>query len=167
MSHWRYEPPYEIYSLTHPPSPAEVAYLLEPAYAYHQILDYSLDEGLDLALRMAGFCSFGEDGQVPGGDYSADGLDIGMGVRPDLTGQGYGHLFVDAVCGFALQQFEPAMLRVTVAEFNTRALRVWQKKGFREVQRFGRSSDGMRYVILCLNWTYLGLEVGEDDGSSN
>ena len=149
MTQWRYEPPYEVYSLDHPPSQAELAYLLEPFYAYHQILDWTLDETVDLSRRMVGFCSFGEDGQVPGGDYSIDGLDIGMGMRPDLTGLGYGSTFVDTVCEFAMRKYDPAMLRVTVAEFNTRAQRVWQKAGFVEVERFGRSRDGMPYIMFC------------------
>ena len=149
MTQWRYEPPYEVYSLDHPPSPAELAYLLEPTSAYHQILDSTLDESFDLNKRMMGFCSFGEDGQVPGGDYSLDGLDIGMGMRPDLTGRGHGNIFVDAVCAFALATYKPVMLRVTVAEFNTRAQRVWQQAGFVEVERFGRSRDGMSYIVLC------------------
>ncbi len=39
---------------------------------------------------MVGFCSFGVDGRVPGGDYPDGPLDVGMGMRPDLTAAAWG-----------------------------------------------------------------------------
>ncbi|NIV29393.1 MAG: GNAT family N-acetyltransferase, partial [Anaerolineae bacterium] len=67
---------------------------------------------------------------------------------PDLTGQGLGHAFVRAVLRFARHELAPTEYRVTVAEFNERALRVWQATGFRQVQQFKRTSDGMPFVVL-------------------
>ncbi len=75
---WRYEPPYDIYNLDSPDQPA-IRYFLEPQNAFYSITGQAGD--------MAAFCSFGPDGQVPGGDYKANALDIGMGLRPNLTGQ--------------------------------------------------------------------------------
>jgi hypothetical protein len=37
---------------------------------------------------------------------------------------------------------------VTIAVFNARAQRVWQKAGFRFAQRFERSTDGAPFLIL-------------------
>jgi len=85
---------------------------------------------------------------VPGGDYSDEALDIGLGVRPDLTGRGQGLTFVQTVLAFAQKQYTPAAFRVTIAEFNKRALRVWQKAGFRAVQRFETSFDGRPFIVL-------------------
>jgi len=45
--------------------------------------------------------------------------------------------------------FPPTAFRVTVAEFNKRAQRVWEKAGFRPVQTFQRSGDGIPFVILA------------------
>jgi [ribosomal protein S18]-alanine N-acetyltransferase len=140
---WRYEPPYDIYNLGNPPTEEDIQYFLDPQNTYHSITDES--------GNLLAFCSFGADGQVPGGDYSADALDIGLGVRPDLTGQGDGSLFVDAVIGFARDTFAPTVLRVTVAEFNQRALRVWEKAGFRRVQIFQRNGDSRTYIVLKRN----------------
>jgi RimJ/RimL family protein N-acetyltransferase len=37
---------------------------------------------------------------------------------------------------------------VTIAAFNKRARRVWEKNGFQQSQNFIRESDGMEFVIL-------------------
>jgi ribosomal-protein-alanine N-acetyltransferase len=138
---WRYGPPYEVYNLDSADLEDELQLFLDPAHAYHRITD----EGGNLVA----YCCFGAEAQVPGGDYGQEALDVGMGVRPDLTGQGRGLGFVGAVLDFAAGMFAPAMYRVTVAQFNQRALRVWEKAGFRPVQTFARSGDGMSFVILA------------------
>jgi RimJ/RimL family protein N-acetyltransferase len=137
---WRYEPPYDIYNFMDPPNKEDIQYLLDPQNAFHGIIDESGE--------LLAFCSFGPDGQVPGGDYSTDALDIGLGLRPNLTGQGRGLMFVNAVLDFARRIFAPAMFRVTVAAFNQRALRVWEKADFRQVQVFQKSDHGQTFIIL-------------------
>jgi RimJ/RimL family protein N-acetyltransferase len=74
-----------------------------------------------------------------------------MGVRPELTGRGFGHEFVDNVIDFAGTTFSPCAYRVTVAEFNKRALRVWEKAEFQLVDRFQRDHDKRPFVILVLH----------------
>lgn len=137
---WRYAPPYEVYNLDPNSDEATLVYFLDPANAYHAILDESGE--------MVGFCSFGADGQVPGGDYSSAALDIGMGMRPDLTGHGHGATFRDAVIAFALDNYTPPTLRVTIADFNQRAKRVWEKAGFEAVQRFRSEFSGLEFVVF-------------------
>lgn len=140
MSAWRYAPPYDQYNLFYPPDAEDVAYWLAPSIYVHAILDQN-------GLLMA-FCTFGVDGQVPGGDYSEVALDIGMGVRPDLTGQGNGLAFAEAVCGFACETFQPRLLRVTIASSNERAKRVWLKKGFRPIQQFLAEKTDVSFEIF-------------------
>ena len=141
ISSWRYEAPYDIYD----PAPDGVVEpvvqcFLDPQNAYHTITD---EHG-----ELCAYCCFGPDARVPGGDYRTDALDVGMGLRPDLTGQGRGSVYVSAVLDFARRAFAPAAFRVTVAAFNQRALRVWEKVGFQRVQTFHRQRDGLVFVIL-------------------
>jgi RimJ/RimL family protein N-acetyltransferase len=96
---------------------------------------------------------------VSGGDYRSAALDIGMGVRPDLTGRGTGASFAAAVIDFALKSFVPPALRVTVAAFNLRAQRVWIKNGFQATQSFV-SPSGRAYVILMRPVTAGGPSAG-------
>ena len=137
---WRYKAPYDVYSLDAGDPDEIVRCFLDPVNAYYTIVD---QEG-----RLAAYCCFGPDAQVPGGDYGTPVLDVGLGIHPDLTGQGLGHVFVRAVLRFARQEFAPAGFRVTVAEFNERALRVWKSAWFQPVQRFERAPDGMPFVVL-------------------
>ena len=139
---WRYDPPYDIYNLPTDDVESVVQYMMDPQNAYSSIAD---EHG-----ELVAYCCFGREGQVPGGDYSRDALDIGMGVHPELTGQGLGHEFVNSVLDYAGAKFSPCEYRVTVAEFNERALRVWEKAGFWRVDRFQRDRDKSPFVILVL-----------------
>ena len=139
---WRYDPPYDIYNLPTDDVESVVQYMMDPQNAYSSITD---EHG-----ELAAYCCFGREGQVPGGDYSRDALDIGMGVRPELTGLGHGQEFVKGVLDFAVTTFAPCAYRVTVAEFNKRALRVWEKAEFQRVDRFQRDRDKRPFVILVL-----------------
>lgn len=134
---WCYKPPYEIYNLED--SAESIQYALDPQYNYTTMRDES--------GRLFGFCSFGEDGQVPGGDYSADALDVGMGIHPDYTGKGLGSSFVFAVLDYAQKKFQPTTFRVTIAAFNQRARRVWEKNGFRQVQTFTHQNSKREFCV--------------------
>lgn len=138
---WRYEAPYEVYNLNLEDTDQVIGAFTNPEFAYRAIVDR--------AGELVGYCCFGLDAQVPGGDYDNPALDVGLGVRPDLTGRGLGAAFVSAVLRVARDELAPTEFRVTVAEFNERALRVWQKFGFQPVQRFERTFDGMPFVILA------------------
>ena len=139
---WRYEPPYDIYSVTDPVDKA-IAYFLSDAVNCHVI------EGQGV---LVGFITFGSDARVPGGDYTADALDIGMGINPSLTGKGNGTAYVAAVVDHARHTFDAPRLRVSVALNNPRAQRVWEQNGFAETQRFvstGSSVMGStEFVVL-------------------
>lgn len=113
--------------------------MLNPEYDYHVIRD---DEG-----SLVGFCSFGEDARVKGGSYAEDALDVGIGIRPDLTGLGMGRMFTEAVLSFAIQRYSPSKLRVTIAGFNKRAQQVCINAGFTEAGSFSNPS-GRQFVIF-------------------
>lgn len=142
---WRYDPPYDIYNIVVSTDELQnlIGYYTDPACQAYAIDDHESQDGL------VAFCSFGADAQVPGGDYSKVALDIGMGVRPDLTGHGLGHAFALAVIQLAERTFAPTHLRVTIAAFNIRAQRVWAKLGFEPVQTFASSYNAMPFIIYA------------------
>jgi len=135
---WDYPPPYDVYN---PPRTKSVLEsLITPRHQYYAIKD--------ARGELAGHCCFGAHARVPGGDYSAEALDIGLGMRPDLTGQGRGGAFFAAILDFARGRFNFDQFRVTVAAFNRRAQRVYARAGFSEVQSFRKETTGMRFLVM-------------------
>jgi ribosomal-protein-alanine N-acetyltransferase len=139
---WRYDPPYDVYNTPSQHIDEGVELLVDPANAYQKLIGAAGD--------VVAYCCFGPDGQVPGGDYALDAFDIGLGLRPDLTGQGQGSTYVAAVLDFARENFSPPAFRVTVAAFNKRALKVWLGAGFQSVQTFPRQGDRRPFCVLIL-----------------
>jgi ribosomal-protein-alanine N-acetyltransferase len=139
---WRYPPPYDLYNLDSDDDEQTVTALLDPDFAYYKITN--------AASELVAFCTFGIDARVPGGDYSADALDIGLGIRPDLIGKGNGASFIRAVLEFARLAYHPKCFRVTIAGFNNRARQVWFNAGFKLEQRFQRANNGMEFLVYCM-----------------
>lgn len=121
---WQYEPPYDFYNASG--TLEEVQTLIAPHNAYYAIVSEQ--------NSLIAFCCYGQEAQVPGGDYLTKALGVGFGLRPDLTGQRLGLAIVNACLTFARAQFAPTAFRVTVAAFNLRALNLWRKAGFDAVQ---------------------------------
>ena len=76
MAQWRYPGPWAIYDVTGP---------LDPAEGFWSVLDGSGD--------VVGYACFGFEARVPGLEERPGVLDVGVGMRPDLTGQGRGREF--------------------------------------------------------------------------
>ena len=139
---WKYEPPYEIYNYSPEHFEEDLIYHINPVNNMYSM--YRDDE-------LVGYCSYGRDAQVPGGDYSEEALDIGMMIKPELTGQGQGSNYANAVIKNGITKYQPEKLRVTILGTNLRAIRVWEKNGFQQTQSFGRKSDQLGFVILVKN----------------
>lgn len=66
--------------------------------------------------------------------------DIGLGLRPDLCGKGLGFNFLKMGINFARDQLSAEKFRLTVASFNTPAIKVYSKLGFEKVNSFKKTS---------------------------
>jgi [ribosomal protein S18]-alanine N-acetyltransferase len=142
ISRWRYDEPYSVYD----GNPTSVDSLLEARFFYHSVHDESGD--------LIGYFCFGEDARVSAGRrlgiYKREpSLDVGLGMRPDLTGQGLGEEFVRSGLLFANEAYSPQGFRLTVATFNRRAISVYERVGFEPVETFGVvTRDGEREWLL-------------------
>jgi ribosomal-protein-alanine N-acetyltransferase len=140
---WRYEPPYDFYNPPLELSDADLAAMLAPESPHFAVLDES--------GTLVGFIGLGREARVPGGDYSAPALDVGVGLRPDWTGRGVGHLVLTRFFAHLdALGYPPAPLRATIAAFNLRSQRTFLRLGFRETAHFqsGTASDPMDWVIM-------------------
>ncbi len=138
---WRYKPPYDYYN---PPVQDDlegiVSQFLDPENGFHGVRDE--------AHRFVGFCSFGADGQVPGWQYPEGPLDLGLGMKPENTNQGNGRRFFDAIISFGVNHFQPPSLRLTVARFNRRAIRVYESAGFKVTAEFLEIPSTQPHLVM-------------------
>jgi len=110
---WTYDGPWSVYD-SHG--------ALDPSLGYWAVVD--TDDG-----RLWGFACLGEDARVPG-LVEADGvLDVGVGTRPDLVGQGRGAEFAGVVLDLA-ETRGALRLRAVVQDWNERSLRPLAGLGF-------------------------------------
>jgi ribosomal-protein-alanine N-acetyltransferase len=140
---WHYPAPYDFYDWDPDDDPSE---LLDPLVGCVVADD---DTG-----RLAGFVCFGAGGQTPGGRrsglYVEPFLDVGLGLRPDLTGRGLGIEFVTAALAVGRERFRPAGFRLSVAAFNERAIRVYERAGFVRGERFFSPVGGVETAFLLM-----------------
>lgn len=132
---WQYPAPYECYDMT----AARPSELLDPAAGFHALM-----AGGDLV----GFRSFGPDGRVPGWDYDDSGLNTGGGLRPSLTGRGWGRTAIETGLSYATEHLSPPGFRVTVAAFNRRAVHTVESLGFRGIAEFTSTHDSQPFLVL-------------------
>ena len=116
---WRYPPPYDFYDAD--ADPGDLAELLDPRQREGRYFSARADG------RLIGYA------QVSAGEGT---VDIGLGLRPDLTGRGLGSSFLDAVMAFARESHEPVRFTLSVAAFNRRAIRVYERAGFEVSRRY-------------------------------
>ena len=137
--HWRYQPPYDLYDL----SENDLLGFLNPEYRFHQVMDEKMD--------LVGYCCFGLDARVPGGNYEIGEptvLDVGVGMHPELVGLGRGAGFLKAILDYGQNQFKPERFRATIAHFNLRSLRTFQGQGFLTTGRFVREIVNLEFYLL-------------------
>ena len=133
IADWRYPEPYSFYDWT--ADPDDLRELLEPecrgdAYWAAQ----------DEAGELVGYFSFKPRDE--------ETLELGLGLRPDLTGQGLGGSFLAAGLEFARTQFAPARFVLSVAIFNERAIRVYERTGFARERTYMHSTNGGEWEFV-------------------
>src|SRR5215204_1948298 len=134
ISGWQYEPPYDFYDATSDPD--DLQELLDAKRrkdAYFSVLD---EDG-----ALAGFFQF---------EKADNTVDVGLGMRPDLTGQGLGIEYLLAGLEFARGRYAPDRFTLSVATFNERAILVYERAGFRRNNEYMHHTNGGEYLFLSM-----------------
>ncbi|MEM8737802.1 MAG: GNAT family protein [Planctomycetota bacterium] len=135
---WAYPPPYAGYNADPSSIEADIKVWTHPG-SYYAVTDRRGE--------LVAYACFGDEARVPGGRYAVDALDFGGGLRPDLTGRGFGISFFRSVLTFADASFAPARYRTTVAEWNLRATRLCSASGFHVTERFTSEVNGWAFAV--------------------
>jgi len=123
LATWRYPAPYDFYDGDADP-------VLNPERYFG---------ARDAAGDLVGFYYF---------EPKPPDLDYGLGLRPDLTGQGLGLDFFRTGLAFAHERYRPVRVFLHVAAFNDRARRVYEGAGFRVVSSHVRSFEKFGDVVF-------------------
>jgi ribosomal-protein-alanine N-acetyltransferase len=107
---WRYPPPFDVYDDDGKP-------VKNPERFF---------EARDDTGELVGFYYFERKGRT---------VKFGLGLRPDLTGRGLGVEFVSAGMEFARGHYGAERMVLEVFSFNERAVRVYERVGFRTTGR--------------------------------
>jgi ribosomal-protein-alanine N-acetyltransferase len=110
---WRYPGPYATYDAEGP---------LRPELGFFAVED---DAG-----SLVGYACVGAEARVPGVEEEPGTVDVGYGMRPDLTGQGRGREFVGAILAYVVAGDPDARLRMSILRWNERSRRVAEAHGF-------------------------------------
>ncbi|MBY7142623.1 GNAT family N-acetyltransferase [Virgibacillus sp. NKC19-3] len=110
---------------------------------YYCVIDKSNEE-------LVGYFCMGKSAQVPAGfpfgAYPEGFVDIGIGMKPELTGRGNGSIFFSFILRYIYRNAH-SPLRLTVATFNHRAIHLYEKFGFVSKMKFLNNSIGFITMI--------------------
>lgn len=79
-------------------------------------------------------------------------FEIGLGMRPDLTGKGNGVDFLKAVIRFIQSEFPTEKVTLSVATFNERAIRLYRKIGFKDVETYMQDTNDSTFEFLKMEY---------------
>ncbi len=126
IADWRYDPPYDFYDAR--ADETQLARLLDAERRSDR--SFSARDG---SGELVGFFTYSRDG---------DTVVVGLGLRPDRTGQGFGARFVEQGLTFARDRYAPRRFRLDVAAFNERAVKAYERAGFVRTRSFIEDTNG-------------------------
>lgn len=129
---WRYEPPYDFYDAT--ADHRDLAELLDSERRGDRYF-----AARDTTGRLVGYFGFARQSDV---------LGMGIGLRPDLTGRGVGLVVLEQGLAYARERFRPKRFRLSVAEFNARAITVYERAGFERTRSYVRETNGGAFEFV-------------------
>lgn len=134
---WEYESPYNIYGWM----PWKQMQELEIEFGDPQLRTEQYVSVLNGQDTLCGFAQlFPMEGVVR----------LGIGMRPDLCGQGLGKLFMDAIVQEALVRYSDCEIDLEVLTWNQRAIRTYQKCGFSITDTYERRTPTGNKPFYCM-----------------
>lgn len=133
---WEYEGEYAIYNYANSKS------LFEPANWNH--IYAILDENNDLVGEVTFYMNTSD-------------MFYGQGMRPDLTGKGYGSELIKQALKFGINKYNYQRDRIflDVLSFNERAIKAYEKCGFRVDSRYSQEYEGVKYDFIRMYYSII------------
>lgn len=139
ISMWKYPCEYSIYSFEN--SRETILELMNGEY-------FSC---INAQNDLTGYFCFGESAQIPTETkdiFDDSAKDIGLGLSPELCGHGYGKAFLESGMMYAKRHLNADKLRLVVAEFNKRAMNLYQNCGFSTVDYIEHQKSKTKFIVM-------------------
>ncbi|GAA5416097.1 hypothetical protein Pryu01_01129 [Paraliobacillus ryukyuensis] len=133
--HWHYDGIYSFYDMES--DPEDLVEFTDPN-ARGNVFAVTSDDAL------AGFLSIEQ--------RESNTVEIGLGMRPDLTGIGLGADFLAQCLAFIQTTFSPERITLAVATFNQRAIKTYRKIGFVDRETFMQATNGDTYEFVRMEY---------------
>ncbi|MGC4428907.1 GNAT family N-acetyltransferase [Streptococcus suis] len=115
---WRYQPPLDAYTIS--ANPETYAEMISPEARGDRFFAVIRNAAL-----MGYFC-IDQDGET---------VDIRLGMKPSLTGQGNGRAFYQTIEDYIVEHVQPASIKLTVASSHQVAQKLFHALGFAEREK--------------------------------
>ncbi|GGE44013.1 N-acetyltransferase [Pullulanibacillus camelliae] len=134
--HWHYDGPYSFYDME--ADPEDMEEFLDPVRRGETTYSvYDRD-------KLVGFFSFTSHGEHV--------VEMGLGMHPLLTGQGRGLAFIQSGLAFVKERLCSNTIRLAVATFNKRAIKVYKRAGFISIETYLQETNGDRYEFVRMTY---------------
>jgi len=136
---WKYDGIYEFYNMDYIPEDLEE--FIDEEKRNKAISDYYITKN--------------EQGELIGFFELANRRNeclIGLGLKPSYTGKGIGNSFINSILIF-IKEIYPnvTLLRMSVVDFNERAIIVYKRAGFKEAGSYTTMINQKEYYFITLN----------------
>jgi len=106
---------------------------------------------VDADQELVGYFCFGKDARIPTVEqnvYDDDFIDVGLGLKPDLCGNNLGLTFLNKGMQYARDLYDTSNFRLTVAAFNERAIKVYERAGFCLEREVTHLQSNQKFLIM-------------------
>lgn len=136
-NNWKYPAPYDFYDMT------------ADREDYEEIIDSNQRGDYYFTLTKNGnligfFCIY------PYEETEGE-FEYGVGLRPDLTGKGLGTEYNRIMLDYVKKTFKPKKIWLAVADFNQRALAVYERVGFNFESQKKQATNGSIYSFTVMS----------------
>lgn len=131
---WKYPQPYDFYDMT-----ADLE-------DYEEITD-PVSRGKHYYSVLKNHNLIGFFGVFPK-ESGENEIELGLGLKPDLTGKGLGKNFVTTILQYIKEEHSSVKVWLSVADFNQRAIKLYERVGFKYMGEKVQETNGGKYNFI-------------------
>ncbi|SDQ24210.1 GNAT family N-acetyltransferase [Carnobacterium viridans] len=134
---WKYDGEYSFYDMTEDPEDYEE--IISPLLRENNYFQVIKNE------EFFGFFVL---------EQTVDTVDMGVGIKPELTGNRLGVQFISLILNYIKENYSVTTVRLGVAKFNIRAQIVYEKVGFTKTREYQQPTNGTTYTFVEMEFIF-------------